>query len=652
MSAAWPPPAAVPGQVVVDGPHRLRHELAWTLALPAERGGGRAQLALLLPELAADPALRRRWVHEAERLAAVDAPCLPPTLAIGPEPDPRAPTAEPPWRLRVQPTGHTLASELDRGPLPIDRALDVAARLADAVAAVHAAGLVLRDLEPRAVLLGDDGRLWLVDVGQARLAILSSRTASSLMLETSPYAAPEAVRSTTLDGRADVYSVAAILWHALVGAQPRADGLFGPVAASALDLDRLRPGLPAGLAAVVARCLERDPDRRVATAHELAAALRGEPTTTGLVVARVTCQACGQAIQAGLHLCLRCGRESVQLRHDTGDQAMSIVLRSAREDASFVAGLRRVLTPVVAELPHLNFMTGDRRMYDKAERAALHALPLRLFADVEPASATLLVTRLRAEGCAIETMTRAEHARLTRAARHKRWLSGALVLGAIGLAIAGTSLLSILGTAAVALVPFFLAMRDSVRAGRHSAPALSQLRAAPAALPAATPLLARLAALLAPDVEPPVPAEVRPPIEEAAVYLQRLLAACAGDDGRHLPVAPLVEDIVGVIVDAARAVAALDRQLATLDEDRLVRALAAASARREPAATRDHLLVGLDRLRELEDQRATLVRRLLEATALLARAAELGLDAARADRLDDPELRQAALALELDGASR
>ena len=155
-----------------------------------------------------------------ERVAALPVARLAPTLAIGPAPDPRAPDAEPPWRVRLDPPGQTLDARLRRAPLPDDEVIALGGELADAVQSLHAAGAVLRDLDPRAIVLGDDGRAWFTDIGHARLAILSSRTASSLLLESSPYVAPEALLGTVVDARADVYSLGVVLWRALTGDVP------------------------------------------------------------------------------------------------------------------------------------------------------------------------------------------------------------------------------------------------------------------------------------------------------------------------------------------------------------------------------------------------------------------------------------------------
>ena len=185
---ALEPPNAIAGQRIIGEMQRLRHELVWQIELP---DGRRAVLAQLVPELAAEPMLRRRWVTDMERIAALTIPALPAILALGPSPDPRVADAAPPWRVRLDPSGETLEHLLQRAPLPIDEVVDLGVRLADAVQSCHDAGAILRDLDPRHVVIGE--QIWFTDVGQARLAILSSRTASSLLVESSPYVAPEAM---------------------------------------------------------------------------------------------------------------------------------------------------------------------------------------------------------------------------------------------------------------------------------------------------------------------------------------------------------------------------------------------------------------------------------------------------------------------------
>ena len=632
------PPEAIPGQRVVGEPRRLRHELAWPIELP---DGRRAVLAQLVPELAADLALRRRWVVDMERIAALPVARLAPTLAIGPAPDPRAAGAEPPWRVRLDPPGQTLDARLRRAPLPDDEAIALAGELADALQSLHAAGAVLRDLDPRAIVLGDDGRAWFTDIGHARLAILSSRTASSLLLESSPYAAPEALIGTVVDARADVYSLGVVIWRALTGDVPFAASLIA-ARTDVPDLAALRPTAPPPLVALVTRCLAHDPEQRPPTARDVADALRGKAADTAIAVRRTPCQACGAAMAAGLRLCLSCGKQAVQFhRTAPGDpDGVALVLHGAGEDAALLARLAAFFDAVATATPHLNFVVGDRRMYSKAELARRHAVPAVLVADLQPDTAAALANRLRGDGFKVSATTPRRIAR-----KHRRATRIALA-GAVG--VAGSIAVLAGGAGVVGVVPLCLSIgagligyirrRRAAREARRLP--LGELRPTPAMLPAGDAQVAAVAAALAATRSP----DVRARLEELAVLVQRLCdahQALAGDAPDRAPIAALVE----LARTTAAAIDTVDGQLATLDEGALVRALARSEARREAPALRVDLLAGLDSLRRLEDQRAVLFGRLLEITSLARTAIDLQLAHAAAARTDDLEVARAFEAL-------
>lgn len=276
---------------VVDGPVRIGSEQRWRVQL---RDGSPGVLARLLPELAGDASVRRRWIRDVERLRDLAVPGVAKVLAIGPEPDDPAP----PWRLRIDPPVETLEDWLARrAPAPIDEACALVAGLSEVVAAVHAAGFVVRDLTPRVCVIGTDGALVLTDIGLARVDLLSSRTRTSLLLEGSPYAAPEQVRRTALDPRADVFTLGAILFEALSGVRPFGDtpAFMRPAVPRA---SALRPDIPPELDTLLERCLHDAPEARPEGALALAAALRGE--SAGLQsLQRVTCQSCGASLRPG-----------------------------------------------------------------------------------------------------------------------------------------------------------------------------------------------------------------------------------------------------------------------------------------------------------------------------------------------------------------
>jgi len=629
------------GAVVVAGPERVGAELRWRVRLA---DGTPGLLASLAPELARDPALRRRYVRDLARLRELAAPGVATVLALGPEPDPADVTAAPPWRLRADPEGETLEVWLARrAPLPVDESVGLAISLCELLGPLHERGAVLRDLHPRLVVRAGD-RLWLTDVGLGRVDILSTRTAASLLLEGSPYAAPEQFQRTALDARADLYAIGVILYRALTGLLPRGDGPAFLVETPVAPPLRLRPELAPALDELVLRCLAVDPAERPSSARELAAALRGEVLPGG-GLARVACQHCSAPLRLGQRMCLACGRVAVQFEAEA-DGPCSVVLREAHETTHFLAGLYSTLSPLHdGVVPPLNFVIGEARMYSKAELARRHRLPLRLFSGLSRTTAERLRVRLRASGLAVNVVddSRVGDARRTRVIA--LWTAAGAALPTGLCIVIGAPLfvyLIILMAALAGTGIAALAMRQRRR--KRAAPFL-RLRSAPA-LPASDPLVARLAALLTADTT----AEVRELVGGLALAVQQLVdhrAAAPGAraevDALTEPVAPLVALIEGQVT----RLRAIDAALAGLDEGDLVRALAASEARGEPSGRRDDLLAGLDRLRGLEDERAAIFHRLLEAESLLRRAVALGLGVRDEEAEQARRVAQALHALEL-----
>lgn len=164
------------------------------------------------------------------------------------------------------------------GPLPPERAIEVARQIAEGLAAAHDEGVVHRDLKPANVLLDDSGRAYITDFGVARSVSGSGLTRTGGVLGTPGYLSPEQARGEEVDGRSDLYSLGLLLFEMLTGELP----FRGETLAEVLG-ERLtgRPrtlsetGVPAsaGLERIVARCLAREPDDRYPDARALAADL-------------------------------------------------------------------------------------------------------------------------------------------------------------------------------------------------------------------------------------------------------------------------------------------------------------------------------------------------------------------------------------------
>jgi len=169
------------------------------------------------------------------------------------------------------------------GSLPVDEALRILLPVIDAVAFAHAKGVVHRDLKPENVFLAREGSKLvpkLLDFGISQVASAPRMTASGVALGTPAYMAPEQIKGTRLvDARTDVWALGVMLHEVLSGALPFAGetsaDMFVQIATEKpIPLEQAVPGIPRGLARVVAKCLRRAPDERFADARAMLQELR------------------------------------------------------------------------------------------------------------------------------------------------------------------------------------------------------------------------------------------------------------------------------------------------------------------------------------------------------------------------------------------
>ena len=515
MTAVTPPTIDAVA-AVLDGPTRDGSELRWRVRLAR---GGEGVLSQLLPELARDEATRRRYARDVARIDEVAAAAGGAIAAVVARGDG--------WRVRVAPEGTPLEAWLRGGPAPWEDALARIMAIATALRDVHAAGAVLRDLHPRHVVLG--ARAVFTDVGLARTDILSSRTAASLVLEGSPYAAPEHASHTVVDARADLFTLGVIAWRALTGTLPYGDGPAFLADGRALpSLAALRPDVPPWVTATVERCLAWAPAARPSSATEVLALVRGE---TGLApaIVRTTCQACNAPLRGGLRLCLTCGRVPVLFTPASDLDATRVDLTEASEDAAFIPGLKAILDGIALKpIGKLQLLVGDHRLYSKAERAQRRKLPLTLVVTAK-APAAELERRIKALGAKVRLRSVAAVAEAKR--RGGLVMAGAGVLGAL-LAVTMSFTYApwaawALGGAAIAFIGALIYVATRTR-GLETP--LVQLRPLPALVPATDSLTHRLAtaaqSVTAHEVrvascaqpaivEPNVISAIRPPIVRA-----------------------------------------------------------------------------------------------------------------------------------------
>jgi hypothetical protein len=229
-------------------------------------------------ELASDPARLERFEREARTLASLSHPNLAGIHGVEEQDGAK-------YLILEYVGGETLADMLDRGPLPVDDAVELAVQIAAGVEAAHDAGVIHRDLKPANIIITPDGKAKVLDFGLARTdeggqsssGRLDSPTMTSpqpqhsptiagAILGTAAYMSPEQARGRRVDKRTDIWSFGVVLYEMLVGASPfhgeTASDSIGAVLHKDLDLHLLPPNTPANVRRVLARCLVRDKNLR------------------------------------------------------------------------------------------------------------------------------------------------------------------------------------------------------------------------------------------------------------------------------------------------------------------------------------------------------------------------------------------------------
>ena len=220
-------------------------------------------LKLLSERLSDDDGFRERMLKESRLAASLDHPNVVPIYEAG----------EAEGRLFIAMRyvdGTDLKVLLRReGALTPERAVAIAAQVADALDAAHAKGLVHRDVKPSNVLLDQQGgreHAYLADFGLTQ-SIAEAGPADGSLMGTVDYVAPEQIRGDQVDGRADVYALGCLLFETLTGTLPFTGSSDVAVVYAHLEEAPPRPserrqGLPAAVDDVLARAMAKDPDER------------------------------------------------------------------------------------------------------------------------------------------------------------------------------------------------------------------------------------------------------------------------------------------------------------------------------------------------------------------------------------------------------
>lgn len=237
-------------------------------------------LKLISEPYSADPVFRERLFREANTAGRLHEPHVVPIHSYG----------EIDGQLYIDMRlvdGVDLQTLLARdGALQPERAVWLMRQLASALDAAHAAGMVHRDVKPANALVTADDFVYLADFGLANAASDTKLTGTGMAIGTMAYMAPERfTHLAEVDHRADVYALACVLFECVTG-RPPYTGDMAALMGSHLHVpppkpSEVRPGVPVGLDAVIARGMAKDPAQRYASAGELAAAAHAGLTAAG-----------------------------------------------------------------------------------------------------------------------------------------------------------------------------------------------------------------------------------------------------------------------------------------------------------------------------------------------------------------------------------
>ena len=225
---------------------------------------------------------RQRFLAEAEATARLDHPNIVPVYEISQF------HGQPFFSMQLI-RGTTLADRLREGPLPQREAARIMVDVCRAIGFAHANGVLHRDIKPSNIMLDSQHVVRVTDFGLAKFAdSADSLTRTGAVVGTPSYMSPEqaAGRSAGIDGRSDVYSLGAVLYHLLTGRPPFIADTPMQLALQILEHDPppvrlLEPRIDRDLEMIVARRIQKPPDLRYTTAvemaNDLAAFLRDEP---------------------------------------------------------------------------------------------------------------------------------------------------------------------------------------------------------------------------------------------------------------------------------------------------------------------------------------------------------------------------------------
>ena len=343
---------------------------------------GRYEYAVkvLHAHLANDPIVRSRFQREAETLAGISHPNVVRVHGTT-EHDGR------PGLVMELLTGGSIRGKR----MAVQRAADLLRDLCDALAHLHAKGIVHRDIRPSHILFSAEGSPKLTDFGMASIRDLSGLTRSTVFASNLSYVDPYTWGRSRPQPTHDLYSLGAVFYELLSGSPPPS-ALFGngSEASRAREMSAFREKSGHVVTDVICGMLDR-PGRRPRSAREVIDWIDAGRVSGLRDIAE--CIHCGAAMPREAAICLECGKVPLDIVEDP--YGCFLLLRKISEEREVLSPFLRklqILSAVPIEQPRL--LIGNTRLYSRSERRSGFRLPARIADSIAAESVDALIAAL------------------------------------------------------------------------------------------------------------------------------------------------------------------------------------------------------------------------------------------------------------------
>ncbi|HEX5734155.1 MAG TPA: protein kinase [Blastocatellia bacterium] len=251
------------------------------------RLGRRVALKFLPASFQYDPDRRARFLKEARAASALRSPNIAAIYDIGEHEDSM-------FIVMEYVEGELLSSRIERGPVAVREAIDIAMQIADALDEAHSIGIIHRDIKSSNLILTERGLVKILDFGLAkvltqqaedvddnpdRTLLFGKETLPGVVLGTASYMSPEQARGLEVDQRSDTFSLGVVLYEMLTGKRPFEGATTSDLIVSILERDppplaRFSAEVPANLEWIVAKALRKQRQERYQTAKDLGVDLK------------------------------------------------------------------------------------------------------------------------------------------------------------------------------------------------------------------------------------------------------------------------------------------------------------------------------------------------------------------------------------------